>query len=102
MAGHTPWSEIEKKMTPDQRKRSDELYEKKRIGLLVAEMRKQAGLTQTELADRLGIGQSTISQMEASGDMHLTTVQKIVAELGGKIVLHMPQGDVSLPQLTGE
>jgi len=89
-------------MTPEQRKRSDELYEKKRIGLLVAEMRKQAGLTQTELADRLGIGQSTISQMEASGDMHLTTVQKIVTELGGEIVLHMPQSDVSLPQLTGE
>lgn len=102
MAGRNPWSTIRNKMTPEQRKRSEDLYEKKRIGLLVAEMRKQAGLTQTELGDRLGIGQSAISQMEASGDMHLTTVQKIITELGGEIVLHMPQGEVSLPQLAGE
>lgn len=102
MAGRNPWSKIRDKMTPEQRKRSDELYEQKRIGLLIAEMRKQAGLTQVQLAERLGIGQSAISQMEASGDMHLTTVQKIVSELGGEIVLHMPQGDVSLPQLASE
>jgi len=53
-------------------------------------------MTQTELAERLGIGQSTISQIESSGDMHLTTLTKIVSELGGEIVIHMPNGDIPL------
>lgn len=96
MAGHTPWSEIKKKMTPEQLTRSEELYKQKKIGLLVAEMRKHSGLTQLELADRLGIGQSTISQMEGADDMHLTTLKNIVSELGGEVVIHMPDGDIPL------
>jgi len=96
MAGHTPWSEIEKSMTPEQRAASDALYQEKRIGLLVAEMRKHSGMTQTELADRIGTGQSTISQIESSGDMHLTTLNKIVGELGGEVVIHMPNGNIPL------
>ncbi len=96
MAGHTPWSEIEKKMSPEQIKRSDELYKEKKIGMLLAEMRKHTGLTQSELADRLGVGQSTISQMEGSEDMHLTTLKNIVAELGGEVIIHMPHGDIPL------
>ncbi len=96
MAGHTPWSEIEKKMTSEQRAASDALYREKRVGLLVAEMRKHSGMTQTELAERLGTGQSTISQIESSGDMHLTTLNKIVGELGGEVVIHMPHGDFPL------
>ena len=96
MAGHRPWSELRDKMTPEQRAASDVLYQEKRLGLLVAEMRKRSGMTQTELADRIGTGQSTISQIESSGDMHLTTLNKIVGELGGEIVIHLPDGDISL------
>ena len=101
MAGHRPWSEIEKRMTPQQRADSDALYQEKRIGLLVAEMRKQSGLTQTELAKRIGTGQSTLSEMEASGDMRITTLNKIVNELGGTVVVHMPGGDISLTPTSG-
>jgi len=96
MAGHRPWSELRDKMTSEQRAASDALYQEKRLGLLVAEMRKHSGMTQTELADRIGTGQSTISQIESSGDMHLTTLTKIVGELGGEIVIHMPNGDIPL------
>ncbi len=102
MAGRRPWSEIEKRMTPEQRAASDALYQQKRIGLLVAEMRKHSGLTQTELADRIGTGQSTLSEMEASGDMRITTLNKIVGELGGSVVVHMPDGDINLTLLSGE
>lgn len=96
MAGRKPWSELEKKMTPAQRERSDALYKEKRLGMLIAEMRKHSGLTQTELAERLGIGQSTISQIESADDMHLTTLKNIVSELGGKIILRMPAGEIAL------
>jgi len=99
MAGHRPWSELRGKMTPEQRARSAQRYQEMKLGMLVAEMRKHSGMTQTELADRLGIGQSTISQIESSGDMHLTTLNKIVGELGGEVVIHMPNGDIPLSAL---
>jgi len=102
MAGHRPWSEIEKRLTPEQKVASDALYHEKRIGLLVAEMRKQSGLTQTELAKRIGTGQSTLSEMEASGDMRITTLNKIVGELGGKVVVHMPDGEINLTPTLSE
>jgi len=96
MAGHRPWSELRGKMTPEQRARSDERYQEMKLGMLIAEMRKHSGMTQTELADRLGIGQSTISQIESADDMHLATLKKIVGELGGEVVIHMPNGDIPL------
>lgn len=96
MAGHHPWSELRKDMSPERRSQVEALYQQKRLGLLIADLRKHSGLTQTELAERLGIGQSTISQMEASEDMHLTTLKKIIAELGGQVVLQMPAGDIPL------
>jgi len=96
MAGHRPWSELQAKMTPEQRARSDALYREKRLAMFAATLLRHSGLTQTEIAERLGIGQSTISQMESSDDMHLTTLKKIVSELGGEIVLHMPAGDIPL------
>lgn len=96
MAGHKPWSDLRKKMTPAQRALADDLYRQKKLGLLVAEMRKSAGLTQVQLAEKLGIGQSSLSQMENGDDMHFGTLERIVAELGGKIVVHLPGGDIPL------
>lgn len=96
MAGRHPWSELKKDMSPERRAHVEELYQRKRLGMLLAELRKESGLTQTELAERLGIGQSTISQIESADDMHLVTLKKIITELGGQIVVHMPSGDIPL------
>lgn len=84
-------------MSPEQIKRSDELYKEKKIGMLLAEMRKHTGLTQSEIADRLGVGQSTISQMEGSEDMHLTTLKNIVAELVARSLSICPMVTFHLP-----
>ena len=83
-------------MAPDQRARSDAKYHEMKIGMPVADLRKHSGLAQTELAERLGIGQASISQIESSDDIHPATLKKIVSELGGQIVLHMPDGDIPL------
>jgi len=102
MAGHTPWSKLKKNMSPERRARVEELYQQKKVGLLVAEMRKQSGLTQAELAERIGRGQSTLSEMESSGDMRITTLNLIVKELGGSVVVHLPDGDIPLTPLASD
>ena len=99
MAGHRPWSELTKNQSPERRAKVKALYEQKRIGFLVSEIRKEAGLTQNQLADRIGVGQSAISQMEGSEDMHLATLNKIAKELGCETILRTPSGDVSLMPL---
>lgn len=96
MAGHRPWSTIKDGMSPERRAGIAARAEALRLGMVLGELRKEAGLTQQELAQRLGITQPALSQMEAGDDMHVATLRKIVAELGGDVVLHMPNGDVSL------
>ena len=66
-------------------------FEERAEAYMIAEMvkdaRKQAQMTQKELADKLSTKRSYISRIEnASGDIRLSTLRKIVEEgLGGKL-----------------
>jgi len=51
----------------------------------LAALRRQAGVTQDELAERLGVSQSWISQIEAETDIRMSTIAAFVAALGGKL-----------------
>ncbi len=57
------------------------------IAEMIKEARKQAHMTQKELADKLSTKRSYISRVEsASSDIRLSTLRKIVEEgLGGKL-----------------
>ncbi len=100
MAGHKPFSELRDKMSPDSRQRSDELAKTMLGEMLLAEMRRHANLTQVELAEKLGIKQPSLSQLESQDDMQISTLQRIVQALGGslEIIAHLPEGDVRLHQ----
>ena len=54
-------------------------------------MRRAAGLTQTELAANLGVGQAQISKVERQGDMLISTLASYLAALGvdAKIVVEV-------------
>lgn len=92
-----PYSELRKKLTPEQRKRSAAKLEAMKIGMLVREQREKAGLSQTELGDQIGISQQRISKIEFGDEIELSTLQKIFAVFGGQVVLHLPDGDIPLP-----
>ena len=53
------------------------------MGLRV--VRELSGMTQTELADGLGIPQSNLSRLEAREDMKLSSIRRYVEALGGKL-----------------
>ena len=71
----------------DQRTAFEERAEAYMIAEMVKDARKQAHMTQKELADKLSTKRSYISRVEnASGDIRLSTLRKIVEEgLGGKL-----------------
>ena len=51
----------------------------------LARLREDMGLTQTQMAGRLSINQSSISQIEKRGDLRLSTLRRYVRALGGQL-----------------
>ena len=47
--------------------------------------RKEHGLTQKDLAERLGISQSMVSKIERGKNISIRVLSKIVSKLGGRI-----------------
>jgi DNA-binding XRE family transcriptional regulator len=72
-------------------------------GILLAEMRKISGLTQNELADKMGVSQPALSQLEQQDDMQISTLGKLVNALGGhlEIIAHLPEKDLTISQFSG-
>lgn len=67
----------------------EEGYKNFKIGALILEARLQKGLTQQELADKIGTTKSYISRLENNvKEVRLSTLQKIVElGLGGQLEL---------------
>lgn len=90
------------KLTPDRHARVT-LKTNEMLGdMVLAEVRKLAGLTQAQLADSLGVKQPSVASMEAQEDMQISTLSRIVRALGGEleVVVKMPGGRVKLTQFT--
>ncbi len=92
--------ELEKKMRPESRARAKKRAREMMTEMLLAALRKSAGVTQEELASSLGIKQPTLSRMESQSDMQISTLRRVIESLGGEleIIAHLPDGDVRLSQ----
>lgn len=79
-----------KRGTPE-RDRLEEGYKNFKIGFLLKEARLNSGLTQQELADRVGTTKSYISKIENNiKEARISTLEKIVElGLGGKLELQI-------------
>ena len=51
--------------------------------------RKEHGLTQKDLAERLGISQSMVSKIERGKNISIRVLSKIVSKLGGRIEISL-------------
>ena len=68
----------------------DEGYQAFKFGALLKEARKDAGLTQLDLADRLHTQKSAISRIENhSEDVKLSTLERFASALGKKLEIHL-------------
>lgn len=60
----------------------------KQAGAIIRRARRAAGLTQAELAKRIGLRQATISRLEkGEGDTKLSTVLDVLSALGLEITI---------------
>ena len=68
----------------------------------LAAIRRATGLTQTELARSLGVGQAQVSKIERQGDMLISTLASYLTALGvdAKIVVEVGEQTVTY-NLTG-
>ncbi len=81
-------------MTPEERAAFDQIYDATRLALEVGEKvrdaREAAGLSQRDLAARMGTSQAAVARLEAGGvGATLTTLQKVAAALDLKITVDL-------------
>jgi DNA-binding XRE family transcriptional regulator len=95
------FNELRARMSPDRRAKNDRGVRDDLTEMLLKEVRQLAGLTQEKVADSMGISQSALSRLEGQDDMYVSTLQRIVESLGGRleIIADMPNGQrVSVSQ----
>lgn len=84
-----PFAELaaEAKADPVRRARIETYKRAMRDAIALAELRKQRGATQTDLAEVLEVTQANISRIEHEEDLYLSTLRDYVAALGGELEL---------------
>ncbi|WLF83246.1 helix-turn-helix transcriptional regulator [Moraxella sp. ZY210820] len=83
-------------LDPARRERIQNRVNNTLVAIRLAELRKNAKLSQQELANKIGISQSAISQIENTDSLELITLFTYVGALGGKLHLsvEMPSGEI--------
>jgi transcriptional regulator with XRE-family HTH domain len=91
---------LEKQMSPERLKRAKTRAKEIMAEMLLSEIRKEAGFTQEDIAKTLGIRQPSLSKLESQDDIQISTLQRLIQALGGRLELiaHMPGGDIRISQ----
>jgi transcriptional regulator with XRE-family HTH domain len=91
-------------MTPQRRARVQSQAKQIMGEMVLAELRKQTGMTQTDVAAALGVTQPSLSKLESQDDMQVSTLRRLINALGGELelVARMPSGAVRLAQFAAD
>jgi DNA-binding XRE family transcriptional regulator len=82
---------------PERRARVEKETGEILTGLRLAELRAERGLTQVQLAERLGMTQENVSRIERAEDTQLSTIRRYIEALGGSLELHAVFEDRDVP-----
>lgn len=95
------FDELKKELSPEARKRVEQRREEIRANLPLQELRQAREYTQQQLADSLGVDQSSVSKMERRTDMYLSTLRSYVEAMGGELEIRarFPEGHFAIDQL---
>jgi len=94
------WKEVRKNLGPEREARIRTRVQDEIGHLSLNQLREARSLTQTSLADLLGIPQGGISRLERRTDMYVSTLRNYIRAMGGelKITAVFPNGAVEISQ----
>lgn len=88
MTDRTNWNDIKKPRSKAAQRAYDDEPPSSEFRELVHRVRTEAGLTQAELAERMGTTQSAVARMEGGGSRpSLDTLEKLAAAVGQELVV---------------
>ncbi len=90
-----PLSELDKKLSAEVLQKAQEKTEDMLFDLRLAELRELTQLSQTQIADAMGVKQPTVASLEKKGkDVRLKSLKRYVEAAGCKlrIDIEMPDG----------
>jgi DNA-binding XRE family transcriptional regulator len=96
------WSELKSKMSPESQAEIDERANKMAAEMPLEQLRAARQLTQTNLAQVLGVNQSAVSKLEKRTDMYLSTLRSYIQAMGGHLDIQavFPEGSVRIDLLS--
>ncbi len=95
--------EWEKKVldAPGVPERVCEIEDELRLAAGLTALREQAGLSQRELADRLGVTQPRVAAIEKAKNVTIDVLERYIEALGGELQVTVVQGKRRIPLLGG-
>jgi hypothetical protein len=92
------FSELEAKMSPESRRRSDEKAARLEKEMALNELRAAREISQEHLAGLLHVKQAAISKMERRTDMYVSTLRNFIRAMGGELEIsaNFPEGKVRI------
>lgn len=87
---NTSWQEIRGRRIHTEQDEKDVAAERRLLAFEVAlnDLRRRRSLSQQKLAEALGVSQENVSRIERQGDITLSTLDRYIAGLGGKLEVH--------------
>ena len=94
------FKELEAKMSAESVARSDEIYARLKAEMALEELRGALRMTQRQLAKTLNVDQSAISKLERRTDMYVSTLERFIEAMGGRLEIRavFPEGSVRISQ----
>jgi DNA-binding XRE family transcriptional regulator len=83
-------------LSPDARERADQIKRAMQLEIALAALRELRGATQTELAEGLGTSRPNVGRIEKEVDVRLSTLERYVEALGGKLEIHAVFDDADI------
>ena len=85
-----PIDDIRKRrpLSPEGRARVDQIKRAMQLEIALAELREMRGATQSSVADTLGTWRPNVARIEKELDIRLSTLERYVQALGGKLEIH--------------
>jgi DNA-binding XRE family transcriptional regulator len=86
----------ERPLSPDARKRVDDIKRAMQLEIALAELRELRGASQTQVAETLGTSRPNVGRIEKELDVRLSTLERYVEALGGKLEIHAVFDDADI------